>query len=64
MKAKATIAIEFEMERGQPENAANAALIRAIGEVRNIIERGVTHTRTGVKPGSVRVEIVSQKIED
>ena len=28
MKIKATIEVEFEMDRGQPENAANSALAR------------------------------------
>jgi hypothetical protein len=29
MKVRATIDIEFEMNEGQPENAAKAALLRA-----------------------------------
>jgi len=61
-KMKATIQVEFELQEGQPENAANAALRRGIGELRRAIEHGDIGA-TGVKKGSTRADIVKQKIE-
>jgi len=61
MQLTATIEIEFEMEDGQPENAAKAALARGVGELANSIERGLTG-RTGVKARSTKTKIVQQNI--
>jgi hypothetical protein len=58
---KVTIAIEFEMEDGQPEGAARASLLRGLGLLRQGIERGMTGAPTGVKRGSVTVEIVGEQ---
>ena len=53
MKVRASIDIEFEMNEGQPENAAKAALLRGLGNLRSGIEVGVgTGMPTGVKRGS------------
>jgi hypothetical protein len=38
------------MDRGQPENAASAALARGRTELHRAIERGITSMPTGVKP--------------
>jgi hypothetical protein len=62
MKVTATIEVEFEMDQGQPENAANAALARGRGELQIAIEHGVQGIRTGVKRGSARATITRQQI--
>jgi len=63
MKMRATIDVEFEMNEGQPENAAKAALLRGLGELRRGIELGTgTGMPTGVKRGSVRADIVQEEI--
>jgi hypothetical protein len=63
MKVQATIDVEFEMNEGQPENAAKAALLRGLGELRRGIEFGTgTGMPTGVKRGSVRADIVTKEI--
>jgi hypothetical protein len=60
MKMNATIKVEFEMIPDQPENAANAALERGLGELRVGIQgSGVA---SGVKPNSTFAEIVKKKI--
>jgi hypothetical protein len=61
MKIKATIDVEFEMDRGQPENAADAALARGRAELHRAIERGITGMPTGVKRGSVKVAVTRQE---
>ena len=51
------------MNEGQPENAAKAALLRGLGELRRSIEFGTgTGMPTGVKRGSVRADIVKKEI--
>ena len=63
MKVRATIDIEFEMNEGQSENAAKAALLRGLGELRCGVELGVgTGMPTGVKRGSVKADIVQEEI--
>jgi hypothetical protein len=63
MKVRATIDIEFEMTEGQPENAAEAALLRGLGDLRRGIEFGAgTGMSTGVKRASVRADIVQKAI--
>ncbi len=63
MKMRATIDVEFEMNEGPPENAAKAALLRGLGELRLGIELGTgTGMPTGVKRGSVRADIVEEEI--
>jgi len=59
MKIKATIEVEFD--RGQPENAANAALARGRTELHRAIERGITSMPTGVRRGSVKVAVTHQE---
>jgi hypothetical protein len=61
MKIKATIEVEFEMDRGQPENAASAALARGRTELHRSIERGITSMPTGVRRGSVKVAVTRQE---
>jgi hypothetical protein len=61
MKIKATIEVEFEMDRGQPENAANAALARGRTELHRAIERGITSMPTGVRRESVKVAVTRQE---
>ena len=61
MKIKATIEVEFEMDRGQPENAASAALARGRTELHRAIERGITSMPTGVRRGSVKVAVTRQE---
>jgi hypothetical protein len=61
MKLTATIEVEFEIEDGQPENAANASLMRGQGALCHAIERG-NFRRTGVKQGSTKVQITSKTI--
>jgi hypothetical protein len=62
MKVQATIEVEFELEAGQPQNAARAALLRGIGDLRHGIEFGSGAGPTGVKRGSVKADIVSEHI--
>jgi hypothetical protein len=62
MKVTATIEVEFEMDQGQPENAAYAALARGRGELQIAIEYGVQGMPTGVKRGSARATITRQQI--
>jgi hypothetical protein len=62
MKVQATIDIEFEMNEGQPENAAKAALLRGLGDLRRGIEFGTGNMPTGVKRGSVRADIVQEEM--
>jgi hypothetical protein len=62
MKVRATINLVFEMNEGQPENAAKAALSRGLGGLRRDVEFGTGSMPTGVKRGSVRAEIVQEKI--
>jgi hypothetical protein len=63
MKVRATIEVEFELDEGQPENAARAALLRGLGDLRHGIEFGSGGIPTGVKRGSTKAEIVSEHIE-
>jgi hypothetical protein len=63
MKVRATIDLEFEMNEGQPENAANAALQRGLGNLKIGIEFGVgSGMSTGVKRGSVRADVAQKEI--
>ena len=64
-KMTATVHIEFELLEGQANDRANTALMGGVGALKLAIERGVTGTsqsQTGVKPGTVRANIVDQKI--
>jgi hypothetical protein len=61
MKIRATIEVEFEMDRGQPEKAAGAALARGRAELHRAIERGITSMPTGVRRGSVKVAVTRQE---
>jgi hypothetical protein len=59
MKLTAMLKVEFEMEDGAPENLAKIRLETAIGEFQRIIETGVIGAGTGIKHGSVKVEILA-----
>jgi len=59
MKLTAMLKVEFEMEDGAPENLAESRLETAVGEFQRIIETGVIGAGTGVKHGSVKVEILA-----
>jgi hypothetical protein len=59
-KWAATLKVEFEMEDGQSKNLPGIILRREASQLQLNIERGIGVARTGVKPGSARVEIASQ----
>lgn len=60
MKWTATLKVTFEMELGQPDSLAKTVLMREVGQFRQAIERGSGIGRTGVKPGSAKIDILSQ----
>jgi hypothetical protein len=64
IKWEADLRVGFEMEDGQPENLGDIVLTREVNQFQNSIERGVGIARTGVKPGSARVVIVSKYHSD
>ena len=51
-----TFRVQYELNDGQPESAAQAAVIRASGAIAHAMEHGDIGS-TGIKSGSVRVEI-------
>jgi hypothetical protein len=57
----AALAVEFEMEGGQPDRLAHTVLRRQAAQFQNDIERGAGIGRTDVKRHSARVDIVSQE---
>jgi hypothetical protein len=59
IKWTAMLKAEFEMEDRAPENLAETRLRTAVGEFQRIIETGVIGAGTGVKHGSVRVEVLA-----
>jgi hypothetical protein len=62
MKVRATIEVGFELDEGQPEHAARAALLRGLGDLRHGIEFGSGGIPTGVKRGSIKAEIVNEHV--
>ena len=60
LKWTAKLIVEFEMLDGQPETLAQTVLRREVAQFQSGIERGREVARTGVKPGSAKIEIVSQ----
>jgi len=59
MKYSANLKVTFEMEPGQPANLAQTVLTREVRQFQQAIERGVGVAKTGVKPGSAQVDILS-----
>jgi hypothetical protein len=55
-KRTVTFRVEYELKAGPALSAAQAAIIRASGAIKQTMEHGDTGT-TGIKPGSVHVEI-------
>ena len=60
IKWTARLRVDFEMEDGASENLAQARLRTSVSRFQQYIESGETGTRTFVKHGSARVEIVAQ----
>jgi hypothetical protein len=57
----AALAVEFDMEDGQPQGLARTVLMRQAAQFQNDIERGAGIARTRVKRDSARVDIASQE---
>jgi hypothetical protein len=55
-KRTVTFRVQYELKDGQPESAGQSAVIRASGAIAHAMEHGDTGL-TGIKSGSVRVEI-------
>jgi hypothetical protein len=64
MKMKATIELEFEGNEDQDENVLRAALFRGRSGLAQSIEYGTGRASTGIKPGSVRIEITKSEVVD
>jgi hypothetical protein len=62
MKMKATIEIEFEATEGQDENVLRPALFRGRSGLAESIEHGSGRASTGIKPGSVKIEITKSEV--
>jgi hypothetical protein len=58
MKMKAIIDVEFEANEDQDESVLRAALFRG----RSGLAESIEHT--GIKPGSVRIEITKSEVLD
>jgi hypothetical protein len=52
--------VEFEIKEGQPDTAAQKAILRGVEAMKSVMEQGSGSGQTGVKPGSVRAEIADQ----
>lgn len=61
MKLTATITVEFEMEDGEPADAASAVLARGLSVLRLGIERNGIGS-TGIKRDSLKVEISRKEL--
>jgi len=59
MKYSANLKVTFEMEPSQPANLAEIVLKREVGQFQLAIDRGTVPGKTGVKPGSAQVDILS-----
>jgi hypothetical protein len=64
MKMKATIEIEFETNEGQDEDVLRAALVRGRSGLAQSIEYGTGRASTGIKRGSVRIEVTKSELLD
>jgi len=64
MKMKATIEVEFEANEDQDENVLRAALFRGRSGLAQFIEYGTGRASTGIKPGSVKIEITKSEVLD
>jgi hypothetical protein len=64
MKMKAIIEVEFEANEGQDENVLRAALFRGRSGLAESIEHGTGRASTGIKAGSVRIEITKSEVLD
>ncbi len=62
IKWSADLRITFELKDGQPDAIAASVLNREAGRFKQAIEQGggIFVLQTGVKPGSVNVEILDQ----
>jgi hypothetical protein len=60
LKWTAKLNVEFEMMDGQPDSLARVVLAREVAQFQSSIERGREVARTGVKPGSAKVKVVSE----
>jgi hypothetical protein len=61
MKWRATLAVEFEIGDHEPDGRAREILRTQAAQFRDDIQRGFGLSgRTGVKPGSAKVEILAQ----
>jgi hypothetical protein len=52
--------VEFETKEGQPDGVAYNAILKGLEAMKSVMEQGAGIGQTGVKPGSVRAEIVDQ----
>jgi hypothetical protein len=59
----ATLEVKFEMEDGHPDWFPQIVLRRQVAEFQRRIELGRGVERTGVKRGSTRIKILSQRTE-
>jgi hypothetical protein len=59
----ATLEVKFEMEDGHPDWYPELFLRRQLAEFQQRIELGRGVERTGVKRGSARIKILSQRTE-
>jgi hypothetical protein len=59
-KRTVTFRVQYELKDGQPESVAQAAIIRASGAIAQAMEHGDIGS-TGIKSGSVRVEVEHSK---
>jgi hypothetical protein len=64
MKMKAIIEVEFEANEDQDENVLRAALFRGRSGLAESIEHGTGRASTGVKAGSVKIEITKSEVSD
>jgi len=60
IKWRADLRVEFEMKDDQPDNLGETVFKLELGRLRTNIERGDMFGRTGVKPGSARVEYLKK----
>jgi hypothetical protein len=58
MKYTADLRVTFEIEDGQPDDQAKRILYREVAQFEHAIEHGRWSEKTGVKKGSVKVEIL------
>jgi hypothetical protein len=62
-KMIATLEVKFEMEDGHPDWFPELVLRSKVAEFQQKIELGRGVAGTGVKPGSARIKILSQRTE-